>query len=460
MEDGEDILLRSLESFGVSIPHGVTSVKSLTPDSLFTICSQSLRVVDHAFPFPESLPQSTTDRFRVCKDIALVMKEIGYLGDISFHQFLYPSKDDLYKLVRFLIEKLSTASENGAGGTENEEDNVASTFKNLRPKFELLHLSKTKNDGSIASELSDEAISELENQEDPLRDSRVNAYEKAESPHLIKTGCEVVASKSKRILNENVIFEVSNLEQSEEHQELLNMATEMAFDDQHQMSYYTDQLTSQIDAKRSKLVELKSQWEASIKPLEVKRKNLIESLNVTNPSIEDKYQKLKQVELQMHSVLCDSRQRAKERVILAANLEKLSTLTPRNSYVQRINEITKNSRKQDADIERILKETRELQLESNSTQERLHRTYAITSETLLRDAKTNPVGQQAYKLVNNIHENFEQISEEIHGTDRLQRDIAELEKKLESMASQSLHIDKLQADIDAIRKENEALLNP
>ncbi|KAI3914225.1 hypothetical protein MKX01_009558, partial [Papaver californicum] len=54
----------------------------------------------------------------------------------------------------------------------------------------------------------------------------------------------------------------------------------------------------------------------------------------------------------------------------------------RKSYIQRITEITKNSRKQDADIERILKETRELQLESNSIQDRLHRTFAVVDETV------------------------------------------------------------------------------
>lgn len=59
-------------------------------------------------------------------------------------------------------------------------------------------------------------------------------------------------------------------------------------------------------------------------------------------------------------------------------------MASRSSYIQRIKEITKNSRKQDADIERILKETRELQLESNSIQERLHRTNAVVDEIVFR----------------------------------------------------------------------------
>ncbi|CAM8958750.1 unnamed protein product [Rhodiola kirilowii] len=447
----EEILLRSLESLGVSIPDGVTSIQSLTPDSLFAICSQSLSIVDRASHFPESLPESTADRFKVCKDMAAVVKEIGYLGDISFHQFLYPSEDDLYKLVRFLIEKLS---ESGADVPVLNKGNVASTSGHLRPKVEL---SETKDDGNIASEIQENAILKAEYQEDPLGVSRVNAPEKAESSHLIKTECEVDDPQNKKIYNETVVLQDLVLDQSEEDPELWKQAMEMALNDQRPVRFYADQLTSQIDAKTSKLMELKSQWSASIDLLEAKRTNLLDSLCVNNPDVQDKYYNLKEVEAQMHSVISEISRRTEERFKLLADLEKMPKVAPRRSYIQRINEITKNSRKLDADMERILQETRELQLESNLTRESLHRTHAITSETILRDAKTNPVGQQAYKLLNNIHENFQQIMEKILRTDRLKREAADQEKKIASMASQSLDLGKLQADLDAISKENEAL---
>lgn len=76
--------------------------------------------------------------------------------------------------------------------------------------------------------------------------------------------------------------------------------------------------------------------------------------------------------------------RDEEHSKLSAELERQHKMAARSSYIQRIKEITKNSRKQDADIERILKETRELQLESNSIQERLHRTYAVVDEIVFR----------------------------------------------------------------------------
>lgn len=69
---------------------------------------------------------------------------------------------------------------------------------------------------------------------------------------------------------------------------------------------------------------------------------------------------------------------------LSEDLEKQPNMTPRRSYIERVVEITKNSGKQDNDIQCILKDTRELQLESNTIQERLNRTYAIVNETIFR----------------------------------------------------------------------------
>ena len=79
---------------------------------------------------------------------------------------------------------------------------------------------------------------------------------------------------------------------------------------------------------------------------------------------------------------CHSRE--EEHSKLSEELERQPKMASRSSHIQRIKEITKNSRKQDADIERIVKETRELQLESNSIQERLHRTYAVADEMVFR----------------------------------------------------------------------------
>lgn len=76
---------------------------------------------------------------------------------------------------------------------------------------------------------------------------------------------------------------------------------------------------------------------------------------------------------------------------------------------------------------------------------------------LFREAKKDPVGRQAYRLLTNIHESFEKIREQIFATDKAQREVAELEVKLTAIASRNLDRDKLQSDLDAMRRENEHL---
>lgn len=228
------------------------------------------------------------------------------------------------------------------------------------------------------------------------------------------------------------------------------------FDNQHSVNFYVKQLNEMMDAESRNLAELESEWNY-LKLLEEKRRNLEESLYVANPEAQVKLQKLKEIKLEMQCIITEIREREEEHSKLAEDIKKQPKFASRRSFIERVTEITKNSRKQDADIERIQKETRELQLESNSIQERLLRTYAVVDETVFREAKKDPVARQAYRLLTGIHESFEQISEKIRATDKARREVAEYEAKLVAVLSRSLNMDKLQADLDAIRKENKHL---
>ncbi|KAJ0044867.1 hypothetical protein Pint_03774 [Pistacia integerrima] len=107
MEESEEILLSSLQTGGVSIPDNVLSIKDLTPSSLVSICGQSLNLLNETSSFCTSMPDSMGEKFKICTEISLAIKNLGYIGDISYYKFLHPSEDDLYKLIRFLVERLS-----------------------------------------------------------------------------------------------------------------------------------------------------------------------------------------------------------------------------------------------------------------------------------------------------------------------------------------------------------------
>ncbi|KAJ1405894.1 coiled-coil domain-containing protein [Sesbania bispinosa] len=185
---------------------------------------------------------------------------------------------------------------------------------------------------------------------------------------------ELAEGQEKELINE-VTVRTSEVEHLEEELELMRAAAEMAFNNQHSVDFYLDQLNEKVQAKMNYLLTLESEWD-------------------------------------------------EEHSRLIADMEKQQKLASRKSYTHRIKEITKNSQKQDADIQRILKETREVQLESNSIQERLHRTYGIADEIVFREVKKDPTG--------------------------LQKRNSENEMKLAATASRSLDVSELQADLDPL----------
>ncbi|KAM0995654.1 hypothetical protein ACFX2C_005759 [Malus domestica] len=465
MEDSREILLKSLENSGVCVPDDVSSVKDLTPATLVSICSQSLNLIGRTTPFPTSLPDcSVGDQFKLCTDIASGIKSLGYLADLSFHQFLYPSEEDSYKLIRFLVERLSDSSEvsqkAGPKGVNEErevkEDGFQSSLEDHKTGDEGPDLSHDKSRAkldelTLKGEVPEISVNGVCSSSTGgfNKDRRTNVFSGNHSTEKVQN--------QEQLLMEEVNAKTSELKHLEEELELLKEAADMAFDVHHPVEFHLEKLNEQVDVRKHHVGELTSQWEAVRKPLEEKKKSLQESVYANNPYAQEKLQKLKDYELEKESILSEIQKREEELSKLSTGLEKQPKLSSRRSYIERVKEITKNSRKQEADIEQILKDTRELQLESNSIQERLHRTYAVVDEMVFREAKKDAVGRQAYRILTSIHESFEQIREKILATDRTRREVGELEKKLAAMASRSLNVDKLQADLDAIRRENEHL---
>ncbi|XP_056164840.1 uncharacterized protein LOC115664084 isoform X3 [Syzygium oleosum] len=447
-------LLSSLRSFGVSIPDGVDAIGDLQPEGLASISARCLNLVlrDPAL-FPSSPPESAADKVRICGEMASAVENLGFVGDIGFHKFLYPSEEDMYELIRFLVGRLSelvvVGEANDARYVDSEDkkegwfrdaarDRIGKVYNErgglnwwrVEDMLRELRLNAEGPKSSCATGIgSDNIIVNNMSRQEPIKESgpsNVNAFGITDSAadandrvlegnatarenQSSETRCSIeeVQLREKELMVEGKdgSSEVTDLE---DELELLKAAAEMALDENHPTDFFLEKLNGQIDARKRNLLELELQWEEE----------------------------------------CSE---------LSAGLEKRPEQESRTSHIQRIKEITKNSRKQHADVERILKETRELQLESNSIQERLHRTYAVLDETVFREAKKDQVGRQAYRLLTSIHESFEQIFEKILSADRVQREIAENEKKLAAMASRSLNIERLQADLDAIIKENEHL---
>ncbi|XP_023007785.1 coiled-coil domain-containing protein 22 isoform X2 [Cucurbita maxima] len=423
----------------------------------------------------------------------LLYLETDYM--CCLQQFLYPSEEDLYKLIRFLVERLPEVSdgkskvlEDGDGRKETKADTLKchyvsgqsdaidtadSVFTHQKVENKLSDLNiiaeETKSSDSIVGRLSDSGetamVDNLVNA--PKYQSEVSGNESVAvqgnngqvsiSRHEVSSYIQKNDEDQEIRPLEEVSTKASELEHLLVELERLKAATGIVFDDNRSIEVHLQELEEQISSRKLNLLAAKSGWDAEKELLENKRRNLQESLCASNPKAPEKLQKLREFELEKQLIESEIRRREEGNYNLSTELKKQPKQASRRSYIDRVKEITKNSRKQDADIDRILKETRELQLESNNIQERLHRTYAIVDELVLREAKKEGIGKKAHKLLTSIHENFGEISNKILSTDRLRRETAEYEKKIAASASRSLDFNKLQADLDAIRKENSCL---
>nr|XP_004244030.2 coiled-coil domain-containing protein 22 homolog isoform X2 [Solanum lycopersicum] len=477
MEESQDILLNSIASSGVTIPSGVSSVKDLTPPTLFAVSSQALYLIDRQnSSFPASLPEnSVADRSKLCSELASAFKSIGFVGDISFHKFLYPSEEDLYELIRFLVGRLS--DDEARKELVRESKRVLKTPEEklddagLLPRKglserqvdPLMRMTQTP-EASKESDLIPNKMEEVYNgveipieggtgssngtssgeqdvldlvegvRRSSLRDGEQNFEygqgQQSTSPceHLPQTNCKTETLRDqKEMLVENSVSSSVQLQELQEKLDLLKAAVEMASDHKHPSDFYVNQLNDQVEVKRGKIVEMESHCIDRSKALEQKKVSLEEKLRATNPETYEKYKKVEEIELKLENILAENKRREEELIVLSAKAEKQPKLQPRRTYIQRVEEITKNSRKQDVDIERILKETRELQLESNFVQERLNRTRAVVDETVFREVKKDQVGEQAYRILTNIHDSFEQIAENLLATDRTRREVTDYE---------------------------------
>ncbi|URE49458.1 hypothetical protein MUK42_08625 [Musa troglodytarum] len=542
MDEAEEILLSSLRSSGVSLPSGLSasssSIKGLSPNALLSVCAQSLRLIrgTASASLPTSIPDAATERFKVCADVAAVIKSIGYKDDLSFHQFLYPTNEESYKLLRFLVERLSesilntgapddTTTSPASDSTLASGDSSNGTSKLLTERPNKMYESQDIHDFPCTSGRSDKELREISdtdvkevnthgllgasavpgpleesddagslyehrkcdieihckegnvryvsdlrnstevcaNKEDTVQEDSeciVELEQTLASLQLEKlklrneTECLKDQEKSLKEKTQSKVFEIQGLEAE---YELLKAAVKMAFDDQHSIELCLKELNEQAEARRGNLVKLEMQRNALKGTAEGRPLLLEPSMHAQKPELQERLLKLKKFEQVTEVTVSEIHRREVEHAELIVELDKLPKVPSRKYYIDRVTEITKNNWKQDTDLHRILKEIREVQLESNSMQERLHRTYAVVEETVFRDAKNDPVGRQVYRLLTSIHDIFEQIMEKIRATDKARKEAAEQEKKLAAISSRNFDIQKLQADLDSIRKENELL---
>ncbi|PWA56131.1 hypothetical protein CTI12_AA422050 [Artemisia annua] len=271
MEESQEILLNSLSSAGVPIPPEIYSVNDLSSETLVSICGHSLRIITKSDSFPVTLPESLADRFKMCTDLSSAFENLGFIGDISFHKFLYPSEEDMYKLIRFLVGRLSESSTTAVSPDTK--------FNNVNAAVNIERLERTSSDADTEGRNLHTKVEDLKLRTDEVVSSSIQCtedvaaesgnsetnkveYKLEQTPifHQDKSSQAKNLLKQENVHSEELPARSLELQQLEEQHDLLKAAVEMASDKQMPLDSYITQLGEQIDAKRHNLAKIESKW--------------------------------------------------------------------------------------------------------------------------------------------------------------------------------------------------------
>ncbi|KAG0585016.1 hypothetical protein KC19_3G250900 [Ceratodon purpureus] len=565
MDDAQQIVLVALQQAGIQVPDSARAATELNSTALVAICAQAVNSLNAGAPaLPTVLPSGTAERFRVCTDLAGAVKVLGYRGDLSFHQFLYPSHKDTHKLLRFLLDKLSkssSSSSQGGRGRKARAGVLASGGASTRVSGVVREaLTRAYGDAHTAEGSGEVGRESLRFQSSVLRTSSVKTVEgvrqvkptlvtlKAKARHtilpsllelnarsvigagadsevergsgdgtLISHGEFLPRQLAVSVSDQSCLFDGSESHVNggedggggrdgkavallqEQVDELVSQADRMeaearAMEDrvsvlkeeheakegeirqvEGEMAVLREGVSLALDSSKSSpdealgelqeqvvqgeqhMAALQAEWEAVRRPLEEKKAELEKDIITGEGELASKTRKLKEIRQQLQQSTEKLRVREEQAWTLETDLKEISSRPKRSSYVHRITELVKNSLKQETDIAKIISDTRALQRDSNSTNDRLRRTYALVDELVFRDAKKDPVCRQSYRQLTTIHETFADIVDKVLEMDKTGRDIAELQAQLEELQKSSLDVQSVQADLDAVAIETRAL---
>ena len=125
----------------------------------------------------------------------------------------------------------------------------------------------------------------------------------------------------------------------------------------------------------------------------------------------------------------------------------------RPSFVRRVNEIIKNIKKQEGEINKIVGDTRTVQREIQSAQELLERTYTVVEETLFREARSDDLCRQAYKHLHGMHSGFADLLLKVEATGAARRAQTDIQRKLTALSKQPNNSERVARDLSLIQEQ-------
>jgi len=143
-------------------------------------------------------------------------------------------------------------------------------------------------------------------------------------------------------------------------------------------------------------------------------------------------------------------------------VEILKTLPKENraDYTNRILVLVGGVKKQKIEINKILLDTRNVQKEINSITDKLNRMFAEVEEMIFQDAKKDQTGAETYKLLANLHETFNNLTDTVTKTGQAANAGLVLTDKIDKVNIRvtTLNMKQIEEDLAQVREENSKLI--
>jgi hypothetical protein len=218
-------------------------------------------------------------------------------------------------------------------------------------------------------------------------------------------------------------------------------------------------LQASVESSAQTLVVLAAQWEKHRAPLLAQYRDARERNSNKASESQKKVDALRNLREKSRELGDEARHKEQLHSQLVNEYEKVTKDINRSAYTRRIMEIIGNIAKQKEDIDKVLKDTKELQKEINNLTGQLDRSFTVADELIFQDAKRDETARKAYKLLATLHSDCSDLVQMVEETGATVREIRDLEEQIETESAKNVgaNLDRISADLHQMKQETAAL---
>ncbi|CAD7087154.1 unnamed protein product [Hermetia illucens] len=277
----------------------------------------------------------------------------------------------------------------------------------------------------------------------------------------LKSAMDELLTSRKKILADITSIKEARTKQEEANKELRNERkirerTCILLENPEENVKKMDMVLAATKERMNKLME---QWKSHKDPLV---KTLEKSKSKNSSSFEKNrviQNEIKVVRDKISEIVDDLKHKNNLHAQLTTELQKVDNKISRNAYTTRILEIVGNIRKQKNDIDKVLRDTRELQKEINNINGQLDRQFTVTDDLLYKTARRDEHSKKIYKLLATLHSDCSDLVTLVQETGAVLREMRDVEDQIENEKSRNIakNLEKITSDLKEMEKDSKNL---